>query len=203
MGFRLGYYRSLSWKQRMLSRLKRAAQIPNDSRSRFRTALFVVWLHSVACSRVPHLHMCALIMYTCPQLEASVFWCFHIKKKHSSCILFRGTQVVVLKPADSFAAPCTHAFYTHTHRKPWIFSAGLYYHAETSIGRRAKSLVTTKGLTSRDGNLILIYFSWRILCKQPRMEKGPTAPSASGVASRKCKVWSAFKVSESRLKGQY
>lgn len=28
----------------------------------------------------PHLHTCALIMYTCPQMEASVFWCFHIKK---------------------------------------------------------------------------------------------------------------------------
>lgn len=52
----------------------------------------------------------------------------------------------------------TCLLHTHTHRKPWIFSAGLYYHAETSIGRRAKSLVTTKGLTSRDGNLILIYF---------------------------------------------
>lgn len=194
MGFRLRYYRSLSWKQRMLSRLKRAAQIPNDSRSRFRTALFVVWLNSVACSRVPHLHMCALIMYTCPQLEASVFWCFHIKK----------TFFMHFVPGNSggcfetcrFLCSSMHTclLHTHTHRKPWIFSAGLYYHAETSIGRRAKSLVTTKGLTSRDGNLILIYFSWRILCKQPRMEKGPTAPSASGVASRKCKVWSAFKV---------
>lgn len=58
----------------------------------------------------PHLHTCALIMYTCPQMEASVFWCFHIKK-HSSCTLFQGTQVIVLKPA-----PCTHAFYTHSQR---------------------------------------------------------------------------------------
>lgn len=92
--------------------------------------LFVVWLNSVACSRVPtSAYVCINYVYV-SAAGSKCFLMFPRLKKNSSCTLFRGTQVVVLKPADSFAAPCTHAFYTLTRRKPWIFSARLYYHAE-------------------------------------------------------------------------
>lgn len=116
---------SLSRKQRTLSRLKRAAQIPNDSRSRFRTSLFTVWLKCVDCVFV-------CVMCTCVSASNCACGCMNyvsLSATEGECILLYAhknlsesysTELswlffsrLVGKPAGSFAVANTH---THTHK---------------------------------------------------------------------------------------
>lgn len=150
-----------------------------------------VWVH-------PYVHVYALIIYVCPRLEASVFLGSANKNLCAPCSFVGCFFSQVSEETCLFLCSHSHTHrHTLTHRKLWIFSVRLYSHAETSIGCWANSLVKTKGLTCREWNLILIYFSWWVLCKQQsrRLQKigeVSVTPTGSWATSQSRKVLKAF-----------
>lgn len=108
-------FSSLSRKQRTLSRLERAAQIPSDSRNRFRTSLFTVWLKCVDCvCNCVSTSNCSCVCMNYVSLSATGGECIlvYAHKNLSESYSMELCQLLVSrlvgKPAGSFAAAHTH-----------------------------------------------------------------------------------------------